>query len=510
MSQPVLSIKGATKSFGGTLALRGVDFTVNAGEVHALLGENGAGKSTLIKLLAGVHSTDEGEFLIAGEALPSGFRPQDVAAAGIRFVHQDFGLIDSMTVMENIALVAGFKHRFGAIDYQATAEHTTQQLAKLNVSFDPYALVGSLAIAEKAIVALARALSGDAKLIVVDEVAAALPSPDVARVHEVVRTAASQGVAFVYVSHRLEEVFQLCDRITVLRDGSLVAVAEVAGVDMAQVIEWIVGKSVSLERNAGNQSTGITRLNASDIQGGLVSAPLNLNIAAGEILGITGIIGSGYDSACAMIAGIDDCQTGRITVDDAAVAKNDAACSRAAGIEVVIGDRSRATFAERTVLENLFPDALFRRGSWPNPPAERQTANEYISEFNVRPIACRELPIQSLSGGNQQKILFARALKSNPKVVVLIDPTAGVDVGSREELHEMLRMAARQGVSVLLGSSDFEEIARVADRVVVMRDGRLSAEVTDQDVTWDRLFWEAHGGHGHAEPNTYIEQGIQS
>ncbi len=315
---------------------------------------------------------------------------------------------------------------------------------------------------------------------------------------------------FHIVSHRLEEVFQLCDRITVLRDGSLVAVSEVAGVDMAQVIQWIVGKSVSLERNAGNQSTGITRLNASDIQGGLVSAPLNLNIATGEILGITGIIGSGYDSACAMIAGIDDSKTGRVTVDDTDITKNNAACSRAAGIEVVVGDRSRATFAERTVLENLFPDALFRRGSWPNPSAERQAASEYISEFNVRPTACRDLPIQSLSGGNQQKILFARALKSNPKVVVLIDPTAGVDVGSREELHEMLRMAARQGVSVLLGSSDFEEIARVADRVIVMRDGRLSAEVTDQDVTWDRLFWEAHGGHGHAEPNTNIEQGIPS
>lgn len=509
MSGSVLSVRGATKAFGGAVALRGVDLEVGAAEVHALLGENGAGKSTLIKILAAVHAPDAGSFEIAGEALPAGFGPHDIARAGIRFVHQDFGLIDTMSVMENMALVGGFVRRGGLIDHRASSRRAAEQLARLGLSVDPDALVGSLSVAEKAILALARAMSGDARLIVVDEVTAALPSPDVARVHEAIRAARDHhGVAFIYVSHRLEEVFQLCDRLTVLRDGRTIATAEVGSVDMPQVVNWIAGKSLGLGRVSVGGSGGAVRLEAAGIRGGVVGDGAALSVSAGEIVGITGIIGAGYDTLCEMVAGIAAPVEGRVGIDGRAVAPGSTAATRAVGLEIVLGDRSRAAFAERAVRENLFADRLFRGRGRPDLPGERVRTRELVADFDVRPKNCGETAMQSLSGGNQQKVLFARALMAEPKVLVLIDPTAGVDVGARAELHELLRRAVRKGTAVLLGSSDFEEIVAVADRVLVVRDGRICAEISGEDVTWDRLFMEAHGGL--APRPTATERGLAS
>jgi ribose transport system ATP-binding protein len=499
MSGPVLSVRGATKAFGGAVALRGVDLEIAQGEIHALLGENGAGKSTLIKLLAAVHSPDGGSFEVDGRPLADGFGAADIAKAGIRFVHQDFGLVDTMSVMENMALVGGYERWNGLIDHGASSRRAAAQLARLGLSVDPSRLVGDLSVAERAILALARALEGDARLIVVDEVTAALPSPDVARVHEAIRAARKRGVAFVYVSHRLEEVFQLCDRLTVLRDGRNVATAEVGTVDMARVVEWIAGRSIALGRAAG-AGRGPVRLQARGLRGGVVEQPVSLAVAAGEILGVTGIIGSGYDAICAMIAGVDSAQSGDVEIDGSAVARGRPAASRAAGLEVVLGDRSRAAFAARSVRENLFADAIYRTGAVPDLGGERRRVQDLVGEFDVRPRDCADKAIQSLSGGNQQKVLFARALMSEPKVLVLVDPTAGVDVGARAELHELLRRAAVRGAAVLFGSSDFEEITAIADRVLVVRDGRISVEVSGQDVTWDRLFLEAHGGAAHMAP----------
>ncbi len=494
MSPLVLSVHDVKKAFGGAVALRGVDLTVGEGEVHALLGENGAGKSTLIKVLAGVHSPDGGTFEVAGDhQLPNGFGPEDVARAGIRFVHQDFGLVDTLSVMENMALVGGFQHSYGMIDYRASRRRAAEQLAHLGLDIDPAKLVGSLSVAEKAILALARAMDGNARLVIVDEVTAALPSPDVARVHDAIRAAAKRGVAFLYVSHRLEEIFQLCDRLTVLRDGRNVASADTGSVDMAKVVEWIAGKSVNLGR-AITRSQGKPCLKASGIRGGLVEQPVDLAVAAGEILGITGIIGSGYDNICEMIAGIRRTEAGEVEIDGCIVTPGSTAASRAAGLEIVLGDRSRAAFAERSVRENLFADAVFRTRGIADLKGERLLTEELVSAFSVRPKGCSEKLIQSLSGGNQQKVLFARALAAESMVLVLVDPTAGVDVGARAELHDLLRSAAARGAAILFGSSDFEEIVAIAERVLVVRDGRVSSEVSGTDVTWDRLFMEAHGG----------------
>ena len=494
MVAPVLTIRGATKAFGGAVALRGADLTVGESEIHALLGENGAGKSTLIKLLAAVHERDGGAFEVSGKPLPPGFSPRDVAEAGVRFMHQDFGLIDTMSVMENMALVGGFVRRKGFIDHRASAAWAAQQLERLGLAVDPTILVGNLSTAEKAIVALARAMEGEAKLIVLDEVTAALPSPDVARVHAAIRAARGRGVSFIYVSHRLEEVFQLCDRLTVLRDGCNVATTDVSSVDLEQVVAWIAGRVIHLERAARPSSTGTVRLAVSGLAEDEVDEPATFSVAAGEILGVTGIIGSGYDSICEMVAGIRQSRSGTVVIDGAVLRAGSTAASRTAGLEIVLGDRTRAAFAERNVRENLFADCLFHSGRWPDLGGEKSRVKELIAAFDVRPKHCAELPIQSLSGGNQQKILFARALMAKPKMLVLIDPTAGVDVGARAELHDLLHQAAAQGTAILFASSDFEEIGAVADRVLIVRDRRISAGVVGEEMTWNRLFMEAHRG----------------
>jgi ribose transport system ATP-binding protein len=499
-----LSVSGAAKSFFGVRALAGVDLEVRPGEIHALLGENGAGKSTLIKLLAGVHAPDGGDFAVDGQALPKGFTPQDVAKAGLRFVHQDYGLIDTLSIAENISFITGFRKRNGLIDHAASEEAALKQLEALDLEVSPRTLVGHLQHAEKAIVALSRAIQGGARVIVLDEVTAALPSPDAARVHKSIRAAKVAGVAFIYVSHRLEEVFDLCERMTVLRDGRNVASAAVKEVSSSQVIEWIAGNVVATgRRQSGRRLDAPIRLRGEGLIGGAIETPFDIEVREGEIVGVTGILGSGYSQICEWLCGLAAATTGSVLVDEIRIELGNTRSARDAGCEIVAGDRSRAAFPERTVRENLFADAVYRKAGRPDLAEESRQAIATLGRFGVRPRDAAEFQMQSLSGGNQQKVLFARVLNQTPKVLVLIDPTAGVDIGARSDLHDLLRASAAAGAAIVIGSSDFEEVAAISDRVLIVRDGAIGAELLGDDIKWDRLFAEAHGGHraqGHVDP----------
>jgi ribose transport system ATP-binding protein len=491
---PVLRVRGVEKSFAGVRALSDVDLDVGPGEIHALLGENGAGKSTLIKVLAGVHRPDAGSIDVNGTRLPAGFGPRDVAAAGLRFVHQDLGLVDGMTVFENMAFQTGFSKRFGLIDDAATAATVGEQLARLGSTADPRALVGDLPQAEKAIVALARAMQGDARLIVLDEVTASLPSPDAARVHAAVRAASRRGVAFVYVSHRLEEIFALCERVTVFADGRNVAAARICDVDMDMLVRWIAGKSVARGRQGAARPavTSAVRLSAVGLAGPGVDGVLSIDVRAGEIVGVTGSRGSGYERLCRWLAGIEKPARGEIRIDGSSVETGSPRRMRDAGCEVILGDRSEAAFPDLSVRENVFPSTLGGGGAR-GPRHEQTVAAAVLARFNVRPAGACETAMMGLSGGNQQKVIFARAMGGVPKVIVLIDPTAGVDIGARGELHALLRSAAQAGAAVVLGSSDFEEIAGTVDRALVMRADSEAVMLNGEELGWDRLFKEAHG-----------------
>ena len=502
---PILELRKMYKRYGGAHALAGVDFALQRAEVHALLGGNGAGKSTLIKILAGVERADSGTIEIHGKLLPARHRPFDVFQAGVRFVHQDLALFDELSIADNVALETGYMRRHCLIDFRGTEEFVQRKLARMDSKLAPQTRVGSLSQAEKVIVAIARVLDDDAHIIVLDEVTASLPSPEATRLRGALQAAQQRGVSFIYVTHRIEEIFGLCDQVTVLGNGRRIATDRVEAIDRDIIISWIVGhdKNVSAAKSV-EAVQGPERLVVQGASGGALREPVSFSVRPGEIVGLTGLIGSGYHELSMWLAGLSAPVTGSLSVDGAPVRFASRADFENAGCQVVIGDRAAAAFADLTVRENLFPNRVLRNSNviLPTLAYERKTASALLSRHNVRPLGCADLPLRTLSGGNQQKLLFLRALERRPRLLVLVDPTAGVDVGGRQELYQMLRAQAANGVAVILASSDFDEVAAEAHRALVLGAGRLQASLSGAELTAGRLMVEAHRperaqkGHG--------------
>ncbi len=532
----VLELRGVQKRFGAAIALAGVDFALRHCEIHALLGENGAGKSTLIKTLAGLLRPDAGSIRVAGQDWPAAATPQDAARAGLRFVHQDLGLVDSLSILDNVALETGYATTaLGLIDYRATTTRVAQRLAALGAALDPMRLVGELTQAEKVMVAIARALSGEARIIVLDEVTASLPAPEAQRLHAVIRRTRAQGVAVVFVTHRIEEIFGLCDRATVLADGRQVACAPLAEVDHAQIVRWIVGHDLAPSlpsrpapasprapalphlanapdaqplpqpvRPLANLSTPATparhptaRLRVQGLAGPGLAAPLDFEVAPGEVLGITGLVGSGYEVVARWLAGLEAPTAGRLELDGQPLSLGHPRPLRRAGFQAISGDRAASAFATLSVRENIFAEAMFGRAG--SLRAERERAAELVRRFGIRPGDAAEVPIAALSGGNQQKALFARALEAAPKALLMLDPTAGVDIGARGELYALLARETAAGLAVVLATSDFEEIERHADRALVLASGRPAVLLAGAELRQARLVTEALGAAAPAE-----------
>jgi ribose transport system ATP-binding protein len=506
--EAALEIRGLSKHFGGQQALDRVDLTVRRGEIHALLGENGAGKSTLIKILAGALQRDEGEIAIDGRSVPRHHSPLEAARAGLAFVHQDLGLVDELSVAENIALELGYSTRRGLISFRATERAVARLLTEVGTDVSPGALVGSLAQDQKVMVAVTRAVSKGARTIVLDEVSSSLPAPEMSRLSGSLRAARQTGVAYVYVTHRLEEVFDLADRVTVLRDGRRVATAEVKATSHDQIVAWILGDSLELpgasardERPAHQEVT----LRVRELSSARLAEPVSFDVAAGEIVGICGLIGSGSREVARLLGGASAPSGGDAMLDGKRMALGDPYRLACAGCAYVPGDRAgEGAVPEMAVRENLF---LARRRAAGDrlvriPGRERSRAAALTQRYDVRPADGSELPMASLSGGNQQKVIFARALRAAPRLLVLDDPTAGVDVGSRVQLHGFLRESAAQGSAVVLASSDFEEVASQANRALVMRDGRLAEELERERLTPERL---ARASYGTTSINTLEE-----
>jgi ribose transport system ATP-binding protein len=500
----VLEVRGLTKSFGGQAALVDVDLRVEAGQIHAVLGENGAGKSTLIKVLAGVHHRDTGQILVNGTEVAEG-------PAGLAFVHQDLGLIDSLSVAENVALETGYARRLGFVSHRRTEAEVAGLLAAAGVDVDPRLLVGDLPQDQKVMVAVARALSLQARVVVLDEVSASLPAPDMARLAVALKASRANGVAYILVTHRLDEVFDLADRVTVLRDGRVRASAPVAEITQDQVVTWIIGDRTGLTPAAPDKSTAevshhrptaATGLRVRDLLGPGIDAPVELVAGPGEILGVCGLIGSGTRALAALLGGAQRPVSGSATLNGIQLALGDSRKLRAAGASFVPGDRLAAgTAATLSIRENLFMARGTGRGVGDGfvivPSTERALAERLAKRFGVRPHGTVERQVDTLSGGNQQKVVVGRALRCRPKLLVLEDPTAGVDVGSRAELHRLIQAVAAEGAVVVLLSTDFDEITALSDRVLVMNAGRVRAELTGDDITTNRL---AHHSYARSEP----------
>jgi ribose transport system ATP-binding protein len=495
----VLAIRSLSKEFVGQRALDDVSFEVSRGEVHALLGENGAGKSTLIKVLAGVHHADHGVIEVSGRALPARHRPGDAAALGLHFVHQDLGLVEALSVAENIALGRGYAHRHAAIDFRATERRARELLGAMGSDVAPAALVGELSRPDQVMVVIARAFAADARVIVLDEVTASLPTPQVERLSELLMRSRRAGIAFIFVTHRLAEVLAIADRVTVLRDGSKVATLPVGEVDHDRLVELIVGHAVDQLEPDRQRVAGSGALSVDGLLGRGLSKPISFDVARAEVVGLTGLTGSGAREVARMLGGAERPRAGQARLDGEALPLAHPARLSRAGCAYVPGDRLAEGIApDLTVRENLFLAAVAGGGRWRGPRAERQAARRLLKRHRVRPDDQPERLLASLSGGNQQKVVVARALARRPRLLVLDDPTVGVDVGARAELHRLIRRAADAGACVVFASSDFHEVAEQCDRVLVMNGGSMGRELRGAELSAERVAAESYRVRGRA------------
>jgi ribose transport system ATP-binding protein len=475
LAEPVVSFRHVSKRFGATLAVDDVDLDISAGEIHALLGANGAGKSTLIKLLAGIHQPDTGEIYVKGQPL-SRRRGERLPIA---FIHQDLGLFERMTVAENVALVRGYPRRVRLIDWARTTQEAEQVLRIVDSGIRPDTQVSALSQTEKAIVAIARALALKAEVIVLDEPTASLPESDVSRLFEVLRRLRAHGVAMIYTSHRLDEVFRLADHVTVLRDGKKVHSSPVEATNPADLVLLIVGRPLAEVFLKPPHATRVPLLEARDIKVGAVG-PVSLSVMGGEILALTGLRGAGQDLVGRAICGIGRVSSGSVALNGGPLSLGSPHDAVAKGIVFVPSKRQEEGLALLlTLKENLFlnPAARGRRIlDFMSRRKESERAQRLAEEFFVRP-PDPDRSINTLSGGNQQKVLLARSVGLRSTLLVLEEPTQGVDIGAKAEIYQIVVDALGESRAVVLVSSDLEEVAGIASRALIFNHGAIVAEL---------------------------------
>ena len=481
---PVLEARGVSKRFGGTQALDDVGLTVGPGEVVALLGENGAGKSTLIKILAGVYGADQGAISYKNVDMTHAVRRMPIS-----FIHQDLGLIDWMTVTENICLTLGYSKKFGMIEWSWARKRAVRALEKLGAGIDPDLRIQDLTRTEKSLVAIARALATDAEILVLDEPTASLPADEVVRLFTALRRLRGQGVGMVYVSHRLDEVFEIADRMVVLRDGKVAGERVVADTSPEETILLIVGREPAQIFKRPAEREGAPRLELSGAWVGPVG-PIDARIHAGEIVGLVGLRGAGQERVSRALFGMEPLGGGQISIDGKPVAIGDPRAAMDFGVNLVCADRvGESIMPGLSVRENFFlnPQAAGRSATgWLAPSAECEEAKALGATVGLRPND-PNLAIELLSGGNQQKVVVGRWLNLKSKIYVFEDPTAGVDVGAKAEIYRLFDVALQGGAAILIVSTDFEEVAKVCHRALVFDRGRLVRELHADDLSIGNL-----------------------
>jgi ribose transport system ATP-binding protein len=485
VGRSALSAEGVVKSFGATKALKGVRLQIDGGEVHALIGGNGCGKSTLIKCLAGVYQADEGRVTIFGRDIDlSSHTPDAARAAGLRFDHQDPGIFPTMSLTENLFLADGFARSAGRIDWSASHQRAREILERFDIRTDPRQPAAMLSVPQRAMLAIARALQDidetQRAVLVLDEPTAALPAAEVHLLLESIRRLAAQGHAILIVTHRLDEVRQVADRVTAFRDGGYVDTVPGENLTEQTLVELILGRRLEAAASvSGETSTGDVVLQVD----GLVGGPLrgvNLTVRTGEVLGIAGLLGSGRTELLQMIYGLTRPSAGTIRHDGKLLAGGHRASqSTRSGMAFVPEDRAaEAVFPVSSVLENMVAghERRYFRGGWLRDGRKRAEVRQDITRFGIR-TAGTSAYIENLSGGNQQKVVVARWLRQEPRLLLLDEPTQGVDVGARDDIYKLIAAAADQGCAVIVVSSEFEELARICGRVVVLSHGRITQEL---------------------------------
>jgi len=485
--RPLVELSRATVRFGTLLALDGVDFRMYPGEVHSLMGENGAGKSTLIRAITGVISLTEGTLALGGERMHF-TSPQDAQRAGISTVYQEINLLPNMSVAENIRL-GREPRRWGVIDGAKMRQEAKDVLDELGLDIDPASLLGSHSVAVQQLVAIARAISVDVRVLVLDEPTSSLDLVEVGELFRVIRELKEGGVAILFVSHFLDQVYEICDRITVLRDGALVGEYFPTDLLRIELVQKMLGRDAPEFAERGRLESAEVRENAFLSGRGLTSAAgiidADVDLAEGEVLGVAGLLGSGRTALARAVTGVDGLAAGQVQIEGRPVRLNSPRKAMDLGVAYSSENRrAEGVLGDMSVLDNITLALQAQRGAFRRikPARQRELAASWADALGIKPTDL-DRPVRTLSGGNQQKVMLARLLALAPRVLVLDEPTRGIDVGAKVEIQNLVSDLATNGLSVVFISAELEEVLRVSDRVAILRDARIVETVTSGTLT---------------------------
>lgn len=494
-SKALLEMKGITKEFPGVKALKGVDFFLEAGEIHALLGENGAGKSTLMKVLSGVYMKDAGVIELAGHAIEIA-NPSHAQSLGIGIIHQELNLVPELTVMENVFLGREPVMALGFIEWKSMRSRTQEILTRLGSNIAPDAIVSELSIGEQQMVEIAKALSYETKILIMDEPTAALTGRETEHLFSIIRQLAAAGVGIVYISHRMEELFALSNRITVMRDGAYVGTVKTTETTFDQLVKMMVGREMTVRFPKEIAPIGSEVLKVENMSRKGVLQDISFTVRAGEVVGVAGLMGAGRTEMARAIFGADPIDGGAITVAGKKVSITSPADAIEAGIGLITEDRKhQGLVLSLSVGENITMAALdtVSNNTFVSSAAEQQLVSRQIENLKIRTPGAEQL-VKNLSGGNQQKVVIAKWLVTNPKVLIMDEPTRGVDVGAKAEIYQIMNMLTASGVGILMISSELPEILGMSDRVMVMHQGQLMADMPVDGATQEKIMAYAAGG----------------
>lgn len=488
MEQYSLTMRGISKSYSGVAAVKGVDFSVRPGEVHALIGENGAGKSTLLNILSGVRAADSGEILVEGQVIQMK-NPLSARHAGIAMIHQELQHVPELSVAQNMFLGRPLTKLKGLfVDRKAQYKRAVAILRRLDPSIDPDEPIKNLKVSQQQIVEIARALLDEAKIIAMDEPTSSLTPTEFERLAELISDLKSMNVSLIYVSHKMNEIFKVCDRATILRDGKQVGVVNICDETEETIVTKMVGRKIEKVHHH-SYATGREVLRVEGLSRDNAVRSATFSVGAGEVLGIAGLVGSGRTELLKLIAGIDAKTGGSIEVEGVAVKNHNVSSAIRAGIGLVPEDRKKeGIIKERAVKMNMALPSMgrFTRYGLLKRNQLDKTALDVMTDLRLRPLNI-EKPIGTLSGGNQQKVIIGRWVAADNKVFLFDEPTRGIDIGAKSEIYNLIEKLAQQGKAIVVVSSEMPEIIRISDRVLVMREGKITKELNGDEITEENI-----------------------